>query len=209
MIKSQWEPGSSFTDTHSSPPDIKPLQNDLRLGKQGLPNLQDRVTADKQPKNNDLQLMCEGHSDSSYHHPLCNDSIQNNNLGNHMPFGNLKEKDPQTYETQSSNKTSINRTQNHPPSYDQSHGQSHDQSCDQPHLNLRPHTCDICKKQFKLKHHLLEHINIHSGKAPYQCQACGRCFRHSGSLSQHVNSRKNRCTGDYHEGSAVSIKDVA
>jgi len=60
----------------------------------------------------------------------------------------------------------------------------------------RPHECQICKKAFKHKHHLIEHSRLHSGEKPYQCDKCGKRFSHSGSYSQHMNHRYAFCGRD-------------
>ena len=60
----------------------------------------------------------------------------------------------------------------------------------------RPHECNICKKAFKHKHHLIEHSRLHSGEKPYQCDKCGKRFSHSGSYSQHMNHRYSYCKKD-------------
>ncbi|CAJ0584888.1 unnamed protein product, partial [Mesorhabditis spiculigera] len=57
---------------------------------------------------------------------------------------------------------------------------------------LRKFKCDECGKAFKFKHHLKEHIRIHSGEKPFECPACQKRFSHSGSYSSHMSSKK--CT---------------
>ncbi|KAG7502854.1 zinc finger E-box-binding homeobox 2-like isoform X1 [Solea senegalensis] len=63
----------------------------------------------------------------------------------------------------------------------------------------RPHQCQICKKAFKHKHHLIEHSRLHSGEKPYQCDKCGKRFSHSGSYSQHMNHRYSYCKREAEE----------
>ncbi|KAI1892426.1 hypothetical protein AGOR_G00133230 [Albula goreensis] len=54
----------------------------------------------------------------------------------------------------------------------------------------RKFACTQCGKAFKHKHHLKEHLRIHSGDKPYKCPTCMKRFSHSGSYSTHVNGRK-------------------
>ncbi|XP_069509685.1 zinc finger E-box-binding homeobox 2-like isoform X2 [Ambystoma mexicanum] len=54
----------------------------------------------------------------------------------------------------------------------------------------RKFKCSECGKSFKYKHHLKEHVRIHSGEKPYECSHCKKRFSHSGSYSSHLNNKK-------------------
>ncbi|XP_040577774.1 uncharacterized protein [Lepeophtheirus salmonis] len=72
----------------------------------------------------------------------------------------------------------------------QRHMISHDESA-----VLRRFKCSDCGKAFKFKHHLKEHIRIHTGDKPFECKHCGKRFSHSGSYSSHMTSKKCQSSG--------------
>ncbi|XP_042188547.1 zinc finger E-box-binding homeobox 1b isoform X3 [Callorhinchus milii] len=78
------------------------------------------------------------------------------------------------------------------------HVASHKSGRDQRHVvtqtsGNRKFKCTECGKAFKYKHHLKEHLRIHSGEKPYECPNCKKRFSHSGSYSSHISSKK--CIG--------------
>ncbi|PVD26206.1 hypothetical protein C0Q70_13875 [Pomacea canaliculata] len=50
---------------------------------------------------------------------------------------------------------------------------------------LRPYKCDICSKAFKRPDHLKAHCRMHTGERPFLCDLCGKSFRQKNHLQRH------------------------
>ena len=56
------------------------------------------------------------------------------------------------------------------------------------HTKVKDHECDICKKKFSLKCHLVAHFRIHLGEKPYGCAKCKNWFTHISTRNQHLRA---------------------
>uniref|UniRef100_A0A3B4ABF4 C2H2-type domain-containing protein n=1 Tax=Periophthalmus magnuspinnatus TaxID=409849 RepID=A0A3B4ABF4_9GOBI len=54
------------------------------------------------------------------------------------------------------------------------------------------HSCSICKKIFRSKHHLKIHTRVHTGEKPCSCPVCGKRFAVGFTLKLHMRTH----TGD-------------
>ncbi|XP_067870562.1 zinc finger protein 438 isoform X2 [Heterodontus francisci] len=61
-------------------------------------------------------------------------------------------------------------------------------------LDEQAHKCNVCSRGFQFKHHLQDHLNIHSKSRPYCCRICHKAYSHSGSLNTHIK----RCHSEVH-----------
>ena len=54
------------------------------------------------------------------------------------------------------------------------------------HLNLKPHKCSLCTKDFKRSHHLQRHLLSHSNQRPHKCTHCIKAFISKEHLTRHL-----------------------
>ncbi|XP_018024873.1 broad-complex core protein isoforms 1/2/3/4/5 isoform X11 [Hyalella azteca] len=48
--------------------------------------------------------------------------------------------------------------------------------------------CPVCGKAFKLRHHLTEHIVVHSDEKPFQCPVCSYAFKRNKQVKNHMRT---------------------
>jgi len=58
----------------------------------------------------------------------------------------------------------------------------------------KPYVCDVCKRKFSRKDHLLTHERTHTGERRYQCSICSKRFTRGDELKRHgkVHSKEKK-----------------
>ncbi|XP_050699429.1 replication initiator 1-like [Eriocheir sinensis] len=71
----------------------------------------------------------------------------------------------------------------------------------------RRHTCTVCGKAFKLKHHLVEHDVVHREEKPFSCPLCSASFKRAKQVKYHMklHHRSHLATAGLPPGSPPSI----
>ncbi|XP_063599249.1 zinc finger protein 808-like [Penaeus indicus] len=54
--------------------------------------------------------------------------------------------------------------------------------------NARPFECQTCTCRFKKRHHLQNHMSIHTNEKPFKCRQCSRTFSRKTSLNRHLKN---------------------
>lgn len=67
-------------------------------------------------------------------------------------------------------------------------GNSKTRQCAKNALVERPYNCTYCPRSFILKHHLKQHLRLHTGERPFVCTSCGKSFVQQTSLHNHTRS---------------------
>ncbi|XP_056633741.1 zinc finger protein 717-like [Diorhabda sublineata] len=60
------------------------------------------------------------------------------------------------------------------------------------HIGLRPYTCEHCNKSFMRKEHLLRHSTLHSGQKNFTCNICDKSFSRNDNLLKHKKTHDKR-----------------
>ncbi|XP_063969193.1 zinc finger protein 420-like [Lytechinus pictus] len=69
----------------------------------------------------------------------------------------------------------------------------------------RPFECHFCEKRFKMKHHLNDHVRLHTWEKLFKCEHCNRKFLHKRSLRHHVGGQE--CTKCKKKFACMNIKN--
>ena len=56
------------------------------------------------------------------------------------------------------------------------------------HTGSRPHICEICESRFSNQRDKLKHVQRHQGSMPYRCRTCGLTFQSQAHLDKHAAS---------------------
>ncbi|XP_064620563.1 zinc finger protein 112-like [Lineus longissimus] len=58
------------------------------------------------------------------------------------------------------------------------------------HIKNRPFCCSICAANFKLKHHLEAHMNVHKSGTIHICEECKKQFKSADNLKRHAKTHQ-------------------
>ncbi|XP_059044915.1 gastrula zinc finger protein XlCGF57.1-like [Achroia grisella] len=56
------------------------------------------------------------------------------------------------------------------------------------HSGKKPYSCDVCEMSFPRSSQLENHMFLHTGKYPYTCNVCNKCFKTKNWWLQHVKN---------------------
>ncbi|GFT27242.1 zinc finger protein [Nephila pilipes] len=63
---------------------------------------------------------------------------------------------------------------------------THTEQIRTPRFRLRLFVCDICKKSFKQRVHLQDHMRSHTLEKPFKCHLCPQTFNRKSSAKRHL-----------------------